>query len=1483
MLFTLNVETDAAAEIARFKLQDEHGRHLAANEVKLGDHGAAKWEGLFDTRRHVDRYAHDLIREGQDKPETADQMIERLGVFLGREVLGPQIMDGLLTTEQRRTLLVQLPAATDVLAAAMARVPWEIARKGPGDEPLMSRGLVVRVVAQGVNPPRPEPAGDPVRVLLVFAEAPGSRPLAMRLEREDLLRLFFDQVLPRRRVEVDVLCHGVTRSRLVEQVRTRGGYEVVHWSGHGHHNLLELRGEDGRQDLLTGRELVELFTTKAGGFIPRLVFLSACLSGTLIHVKDWASFQAALEGRAPADGKRVEARGLSEVLEEQPGYTGTALELLKAGVPQVVAMRYEVGDAYARTLARRFYKHLLGDQADHPADSALALARSELLQENDPSAFDAVDHATPLIFGEPGPVAARLGRSGQIRKRRPQPQPLTPGGGTELDPLPPAQFVGRSKELTRLAESWLPRDAAAVAVVQGLAGMGKTAIASEAINVWHTRFDWVFTSQAKPTPLTLDEFCRNLHTRLALASELYREKCEESPFDRIYLEPSPTLTGEARYAKMRTNLVEALRDEAILLVLDNYETNLEEHPRDGGYASQDPAWDRLLSELAGALPPTGSRLLVTTRHWPQALLGAGVLRLPLGPLPIDEAVLFLRGHDTLRRLHASDDAGKALVLRLMAVSRGHPLILDRLGTLADDPPELSRALGLLEQKGYQALPDLFQADQSDAQRLQVYTYLEDVVVGSVDLLLQRVSPDARRLLWVITQASEPVTEGFLEGVWSGRSVEEEAVQFDLARRDQLDDQSSERLDSFLDSDRGREILKRIEQSQDSTPSPPIGPRLRELHAAGLLTEEQPDELGEDVSLLSTGPHAVAWSSLGRPGYGAMYAYHEVVRERIAAWMEARAAERGDLTPEQLWVAYGERYAAAFEQLTMAGVAGARDRASEAGRRALSYLVRARAFDRLVSFASRFITGTNDPQLLRQVTAELKAIADKVPPGKARWTLRTCLADALRQAGRSDEALELYAQAADDAEAAERWADVGSIYNNWANALCLVGQLDVAKQMNQRGAEAKRKAGRPLVDVFGSELQALRIDEMQGHAEQALPEIERRLEQLRTWWRHHREGQPLPDAPDQDYLGRVLVGWLDLIQSAYGTLERWQPCLNHLEEIETVQRERGESEHAQARTRFNQYGPLLSLGRLDDAQRVLESCLTVFRKVNDHTYQAKTLGALADVWDKRGDTGQAVAVQRQALTVHNGLPDPEDRANSHHNLAIYLKKADQIEEPARQLLAAIVYRVVTGYQTSLMLSLHNLAIRIRQAARSGQAPYELPRLSELLAGPGFDALARFLTQRGVDRDELQAAIEGLVERTRQHALGPEVPAQDEAQATAASAAEPLLEQLARAAASGQDIDPLSTAAQARGIVKFVRQLPPKDRYAGWEVRNARRIEMVKKKNREGLTLTELSEFDQLQTGYFEYLDEKCPRTLPDESHLSRIEARLNAGEKPREGS
>ncbi|MFO1429069.1 MAG: CHAT domain-containing protein [Candidatus Competibacteraceae bacterium] len=1267
------------------RLLDEHGVQQGAQQVHLPDFSPALWTGLSDTRRYIFLHQGNLLLDGWTRPATAAELLEHLGVFLGEQVLGSAIMQVLTQTAQRRTLLVHLPpTADDVLAAAFARVPWEIARPGVGQPPLLERNLIVRLVTEDTAQRDDAVAavaqrvaqGEILRVLLVFAEAPGSRPLAMRLEREQLLTLFYDKILPQHPVQIDVLCHGVTRALLREQIEAAGGYHIVHWSGHGHHNLLELRGLDGQAELLAGEQLVELFI-QAGGFIPQLVFLSACLSGTFVSVHDWETLRALVAGE-DVSAKRGEEQPLPELLTQASGYTGTALALLRSGVPQVIAMRYEVGDDYARELARVFYQRLLADPARRPTDDALALARTDLWRDQQARQFAPVDHATPLLFGQPGRLLEPVRqRSAQLARRWPRPQPLLPSR-KELDR--PLNFVGRGEELTRLHNEWLSDTGPAVALVQGLAGLGKTALAAETIHLWHPRFDYVLAFQAKPIPLTVDGFYQQVDARLTLASQPYRDRCENNPYSKVFLPPGQPLTGEARYEHLRTNLFEALRDEAILLVLDNFETVLETLPGKQGYACADPQWDRLLQLLVQELPGTRSRLLLTSRHRPTAL--ADALWISLGPLPMGEAALYIRSHPALNTLWFADAAGRQLVERLLALSRGHPLIMERLAALAGDRKALTQALERLKAEGMKTLPDLFTEHVSEADRERERRYLEDVAVGSIDLLLERLSPDARRLLWMVTLANEPVTEELIAWVWFERSV-------------------------------GNEELTSLRKL------------LAELHQAGLLSCEPTVPADKE----------------------APYSFHELVRERSAAWIQQHPAEMAGRTIEQVWIAYGERYAAMFKEVLQSGRERAREVAAELGRRGLVYLLRARAFDRLGGFASMLVTSTHDPILLRGVIAELQAVVEQVPAGREHWYLCTTLADALRLSGYSDQALSWYEQGAAEAEAAGHWADVGWITCNWALALHAVGHLDAAKAMQLRSAEAEQKADRRRVNVLMSELETLRIDVMHGQVEQALPDIDARLAEVRGWWQRYRAGETVPEAPNAELLGRALVSGLDIAMQANQSLKRWQDCLDLLGETEQIKRTLGESRHARAKTQFDRYFPLLMLGRLDEAQQLLEDCLGVFQEADDLTHQSKVLSALADLWDRRGDLDQALALQRQALAVCNRLSNPVDRAISHNNLSTYLDRANRLVDMARHQLAAFVYLIVVGHHEYLKdYSLCNLASDMHRAAQTGQR-YELPPLAELLALPEFDALRQFLVQREVDLADLQAVIDEQVEAVR----------------------------------------------------------------------------------------------------------------------------------------
>jgi len=1311
--FDLHVSTNPAVLTADLRLCDAAGNHLARREIRLADHPASRWEGLFDLRRYVRHYVGSMHPLGSGDPLDEAGLVCELGVFLGREILGgsdPQpglnLFGHLARGIRQRTLRVRLPPAAhqgDHLAAALARVPWEIARLDPAQPTLAEKNVLIRALSAGPEPqsgpqsgPQSEPQPGPLdlgpdeslQVLLVFAEAPGSRPLAARLERQQLLELFRRQVYPRRRVTVDVLCHGVTRERLMAQINDKKGYHVVHWSGHGHLNLLELHSEGSQPSRLTGQELVGLFS-EAGGYFPRLVFLSACHSGNLLSVKDSPAFQAILEGRDP-EGKDARAdappEALGDPLHERPGYTGTAQALLEAGVPTVVAMRYEVGDDYACDLAVRFYEHLLADESPKRPDEALSQARRSLLQAAQAGTghgYAACDHATPVLFGaaDPGlkppegstPLPA-IHPDLRIRELRPHPN-----------------FVGRTWELAGLGARWLEaKGQRPVAVVRGLGGLGKTALAAEAIGLWHERFRWVFAFQAKPMALGLDDFLRRLHTLWMEQQGQYTRRVTDYPAEAVWRPALGELTGDHRHEALRANLVRALVQEPVLLVLDNFESCLmpgdtgvspvlpKGHWQDAranppGHACQDPGWDLLLAALAEDLVGTNSRVLVTSR-WALAPLADNprVEDLTLGPLPSGEAALYIRTHPVLHRLFFQPgSAGRKLVMRLLHASRGHPLLLDRLARLAErDPQTCEAALERLKQEGLAQLPEFFAADPRDAAERR---YLEDALAGSIDLLLERVGPDARRLLWVLSLANEPVIAGLWREVWEAEDFE---------------------------------------------------PLRRTLVQAALVSEERKNEADEDPE----------------------FTCHELVRERVAAWIARHPVETGGRTREQVWAAYGDRYVLAYK-----GLVSSNQRAAglEAGSRALRYVVRAGAFDKLGGFASQLVTSTNDPSVLRALLPELEHAAEAAPPGKARWSARTCLAEGLSRGGQPDASLAHYTAAAAEAEQAEHWSDLAWITGNWAGALVLCGHLEASQKKHRESAQLSQRAGRPAVNVLGRELEALRIDVMRGRAAEALPEIETRLARIRSWWEQVHGGEAVPESPDAEFLGRAFTGALDIAYHAHLALEQWEAALERIGEIIAVDQARGDSEHAIARHRFNRYSPLLRLGRVGEAQRELEHCLEVDQRAGDEAGRASDLSALADVFDEKRDLGQAIALERRALAIRNTLPDPTDRAISHNNLGNYFQRAGHLAQTAPHELAAMLYRLVIGHRQDLQTSAHNHVVRLVDARRAGRE-HTLPRVAELVAQPEFAPLADWLAAAKVDLAQLQQQVDAFLTQCRQQA-------------------------------------------------------------------------------------------------------------------------------------
>lgn len=1331
-----NLIVTTAEHSAEFRLLDEHGVQIACHQTEFNTISISHQQGLFDLRNYLRHY----VEEGKEVSAIAE-----IGACIAEEVLGQEIFGKLWQAQTQRTLRIQLPGASaeeNILAAALARVPWEIARPGPDQQTLAEHNLIVRVEHEAPAPasqPLQLGADEVLRVLFVFAESRGSRPLGARKERRELLELFEKGIYPHRRVVAHFLTHGVTRERLQDQIQENGGYHVVHWSGHGNMNLLELCRPGGAKDLLSGQELLDLFTKQAGGFLPRLFFLSACHSGDIFSVKDWNDFLAIAQDAEPKhkkpDVKEVEAKDL--YLKQQPGYTGTAHALLQGGVPTVVAMRYAVGDDYARELALEFYRALLAHAQPKNAAVALTQARHTLLDKakHEQSRFAACDHATPLLYGaeQPG-LALAQGRSTALNPRDPRLHRIT-----ELTMVGHEHFVGRTWELVELGADFIGSKAGAevkpVAVITGLGGMGKTALSAEALALWESRFEWVLLYQAKPDALPFDATLRDIHMKLVgEEKQIYYNHIQRYPSDAIYRDASAEFTGSERLQRLTRNLVRALKDEAILLVLDNFESNLKKHSdamnADGH--CQDPAWDQCLSVLASELAGSPSRVLITCRR-PIAALNGVAHHVLLGPLPASEAALYLREHRVLGRMaFGSDEAEKKLAIRLLNASRFHPLLMDRLARLAAEAglrPQLLQALDTLEKtKDFAQLPMLFASTPGDAREL---AYLDDALATSLDQLIRDSSPDARRLLWIIATANEPIPLGLLKSMWNGETREQQTLRLikrELGRMHELSPEQQESLSKLPP-----EIHAKLNALPPEPPfRPAINTLLLRLIGVGLVTEVRIRQEDDNLEL----------------------SCHELVRERIQAWMEQHAQDRGEMTQSTIRLGYAERLLEIFESLQNENIVVA----LQAGSRALVYCVQAESWDHMDGFVGQLVTTVQDPRLLEELIPHLRSAANLAPEGAPRYRCLLYLADTLDQARYHYDSFPLYEQAAiqayavasaDGENSKNAWKYLAIISQNWADALTNVSEFDDAYQRYIEAIEAYKAVGDTAIEVVSCELDILRIAIKQGKVDTALPDVEVRLAQFEDWWQLHRTGQ-LPEAVhvNTSLLARKLIRALEISAEAYLAQENWDAVLQRLDSILEMHSILGLRGDHGAFYRMSRANVLVRLKRFLEARVELEDCLRIFH--GNPTGQAKTLNALADLFDEQGDVTQAITQSRRALAICENLPAPSDRALSHNNLANYLQRAGIStagDEADRHRLAALVYLIDAGLNQQLMTTLRCYTMAFRNAFASG-VELTVPRVSELLDDPAFDSLQQWLLQRQVNIDELQAKVNSYLDLVRQ---------------------------------------------------------------------------------------------------------------------------------------
>ncbi|MGQ0776735.1 MAG: hypothetical protein ACT4NY_20325 [Pseudonocardiales bacterium] len=264
-----------------------------------------------------------------------------------------------------------------------------------------------------------------------------------------------------------------------------------------------------------------------------------------------------------------------------------------------------------------------------------------------------------------------------------------------------------------------------------------------------------------------------------------------------------------------------------------------------------------------------------------------------------------------------------------------------------------------------------------------------------------------------------------------------------------------------------------------------------------------------------------------------------------------------------------------------------------------------------------------------------------------------------------------------------------------------GRLREALTLAGRKIEHSSQAGFGSWTQLSDQGRRLQILSMLGHQEQVLLDVSALRIRMAE----------LPDqGADNDRVNpwNVREGILDVGRLSAVALARWDEALDLNDEIARTRQRRGASAYEAARARFNNYLPLLRLGRLTDVDQLLRDCQDVFDTVGDPAELAAVYGARADLAAKLGNPQDAVDLQRTALRLWYVHPDPRDISTAHHNLANYLShaSANPAEHCAHRLTAALLNHL-TGDTSELTKTLSALTKTLAALTKTQSALIKAP--------------------------------------------------------------------------------------------------------------------------------------------------------------------------------
>ncbi len=218
--------------------------------------------------------------------------------------------------------------------------------------------------------------------------------------------------------------------------------------------------------------------------------------------------------------------------------------------------------------------------------------------------------------------------------------------------------------------------------------------------------------------------------------------------------------------------------------------------------------------------------------------------------------------------------------------------------------------------------------------------------------------------------------------------------------------------------------------------------------------------------------------------------------------------------------------------------------------------------------------------------------------------------------------------------------------------------------------------------------------------------------------------------------------LDTGRGAAGLLGRHDDALALNAEQVTSMRARRAPAADIARARFNDYMPLLRLGRTEEALAVLLDCRQAFQDAHDTGRLGATLSALADTEYIRGHGEAALRLRRDALRYLYLARDAEMIAVSYHNLGHCLHHGRQPAAAVASHLASALISAMIGTDDEDQ-SVSAAATGLRELGTAATPPADVADLCRQVGDIGGTDLPGLITRLSPDPETAEAALRDLI--------------------------------------------------------------------------------------------------------------------------------------------